>query len=138
MKSYELIDHTADIGLRAYGRDLEELFRHAAVGLFEMMTVLEKVQPTTTSTLHLEEVDVEALFVRWLQELLYRFSITRIFYCDFQFTHLTETTLDAVIQGEALDENKHTIHKEVKAVTYHALSVQKTKDGWIGEVIFDI
>ena len=43
MKRYELIDHTADVGLRAFGKTLPELFRNAAIGLFEMMTDLEKV-----------------------------------------------------------------------------------------------
>lgn len=138
MKSYELIDHTADVGLRAFGRDLETLFRNAAVGMFEMMTELERVTPTVSKEIHLEEKKVEDLFIRWLQELLYRFSVDRTFYRDFQFSALTENKLAAVIRGEKMSDQKHILRKEVKAVTYHRLKVEKTKEGWVGEVILDI
>ncbi len=138
MKSYELIDHTADIGIRSYGKDLEALFRHAAIGMFEMMTGLDKVSLKEKRTIRLEEKNVEDLFIRWLQELLYRSSVDHVFYRDFQFSSLTEEKLEAVICGEKINEKKHILKKEVKAVTYHGLKVEKTQDGWVGEVIFDI
>ena len=138
MKSYELIDHTADVGLLAFGKNLEGLFRNAACGMFEMMTDLKKVAVTFERSVHLEEKDVEDLFIRWLQELLYRFSVDRVFYREFQFKGLTEKKLSAVIRGEKMDEKKHLFKKEVKAVTYHGLKVEKTEQGWVGEVIFDI
>ena len=138
MKPYELIDHTADVGLRAFGKDLEELFRNAACGMFEMMTELERVTPTVSQDIRLEEKKVEDLFIRWLQELLYRFSVDHVFYRDFQFSTLTENKLSAVIRGEKMDDQKHILKKEVKAVTYHCLKVKKTQKGWVGEVIFDI
>ena len=138
MKRYELIDHTADIGIRAFGKNLPELFRNAAIGLFEMMTDLEKVAHRETQEIRLEEKNAEDLFIRWLQELLYRFSVDQTFYGDFQFKELTEQKLFAVIRGEKIDDRKHTLKKEVKAVTYHALKVEKTEEGWVGEVIFDI
>ena len=138
MKRYELIDHTADVGIRAFGKNLEELFRNTAVGMFEMMTDLEKVAHKVRQEIRLEEKNVEDLLIRWLQELLYRFSVDRAFYGDFQFTALTEQKLSAVIRGEKINDQKHTLKKEVKAVTYHGLKVEKTKEGWVGEVIFDI
>ena len=138
MKRYELIDHTADVGIRAFGKNLEELFRNVAVGMFEMMTDLEKVAHKVRQEIRLEEKNVEDLFIRWLQELLYRFSVDRAFYGDFQFTSLTEKKLSAIIRGEKINDQKHTLQKEVKAVTYHALKVEKTSEGWVGEVIFDI
>jgi len=138
MKSYELIDHTADVGIRAFGKNLEELFRNVAVGMFEMMTDLEKVTLTVKRSIHLEEKNVEDLFIRWLQELLYRFSVDRVFYRDFEFKDLSEKKLSAVIRGEKMDEKKHVFKKEVKAVTYHELKVERSERGWVGEVIFDI
>ena len=138
MKTYELIDHTADIGLRAFGENLEELFRNGAIGMFEMMTELDKVALKVRKTVRLDEANVEDLFIRWLQELLFRFSVDHVFYRDFQFSEISEKGLSATICGEPMDERKHVLKKEVKAVTYHGLKVTQNADGWTGEVIFDI
>ncbi|MBI4436546.1 MAG: archease [Candidatus Omnitrophica bacterium] len=138
MKSYELIDHTADVGIRAFGRTLEELFKNAAVGMFELMADLETVDPTAEKTLTLIAETLEDLYVLWHQELLFRASVDRMLYKEFLFDTLTERNLKARIRGEGINFEKHHLKKEVKAVTYHELKVQKTKEGWVGEVIFDI
>jgi len=33
MKTFELIDHTADVGIKAYGKTLSEAFENAAKGI---------------------------------------------------------------------------------------------------------
>jgi len=138
MKSYELIDHTADIGIRAFGKTLEELFRNAAVGMFELMAELDNVDPTEGKTIALTSETLEDLYLFWHQELLFRASVDHMLYKEFLFDTLTERSLKARIRGEGIHFEKHRLKKEVKAVTYHELKVQKTEAGWVGEVIFDI
>ena len=63
MKTYELIDPTADVGLRAFGKNLEGLFRNAACGMFEMMTDLKTVASKVERSIRLEEKDVELIVI---------------------------------------------------------------------------
>ncbi|GAG16189.1 unnamed protein product, partial [marine sediment metagenome] len=44
MKRYEVIDHTADIGIKTYGKDLKELFVNAAYGMFDILADLKNVR----------------------------------------------------------------------------------------------
>ena len=43
MKPYEVFEHTADIGLQAYGSTLSELFIHAAQGMESLMVAPEQI-----------------------------------------------------------------------------------------------
>ena len=137
-KPYELIDHTADVGIRAFGKNLAELFQHAAVGMFELMADLRTVEPVDAKTITLAAETLEDLYLLWHQELLFCSSVEGVIYKEFLLGAVTEKHLEAHIRGEKINFEKHALKKEVKAVTYHALKVGKTKKGWVGEVIFDI
>ena len=138
MRPYELIDHTADVGVRAFGRTLEELFRNAAVGMFEIIAELDSVGIVESKKIQLTAETLEDLYLLWHQELLFRSSVDHIVYKEFSFDDISEKRLTATIRGEKFNPGKQVLKKEIKAVTYHALKVQKTKEGWVGEVIFDI
>jgi len=138
VKAYELIDHTADVGVRAFGRTLEELFRHAAVGMFDIIADLGSVGSAETADIELTAQGLEDLYLLWHQELLFRSAVDRRVYKEFLFQELSETKLRATLKGETFHPDKQSLKKEIKAVTYHQLKVERTRDGWVGEVIFDI
>lgn len=138
MKQYEVIDHTADIGLRAWGKDLKELFANAAYGCFELLADLKNVQTRKTVKIKLEAPNIEELFLSWLSELLYQFNTQKIIFKEFLIKQLSETTISAEAKGEAWDLTHHPLKREIKAVTYHQLNVRKVNDIWQGEVIFDV
>ncbi len=135
---YEHIDHTADAGLRVYGRTLAELFAHAAEGLFDIIANLSKVKPVLRRTVRVEAPDLDALLVNWLSELNFLFFTEREIYKLFDVQEIHPTGLMAVIHGEPIDYERHEIYTEVKAVTYHHLYVKQTQDGWEAQVIFDL
>ena len=138
MKKYDLLEHTADIGIKAYGRSLQELFENASFGLFEIIADLENVKPKERFEINLDEENKEELFVAWLRELLYKFSTNQILFNNFVIRELTDTKLNAFAWGEKMDKSKHNIKAEVKAVTYHGLKLEKSQTGWQTEVIFDV
>lgn len=138
MKPYELIDHTADVGIRAFGKTLEELFRNAALGMFDIIADLHSVGSGESKTVSLVAETLEDLYLLWHQELLFRSSVDRTVYKEFSFEKISEKTLKAIIHGERFNPEKQILKKEIKAVTYHRLKVEKTDEGWVGEVIFDI
>ena len=138
MKRYEVIDHTADVGLRAYGKDIKELFANAAYGMFNILADLKNVHPKRSLKIKVEAPNIEELFLSWLSELLYQYETREIIFKEFLIDKLSENSISARAQGEKLDLRKHRLKAEIKAVTYHELKVQKIKNHWQGEVIFDI
>jgi SHS2 domain-containing protein len=126
------------VGLKVYGKDLKELYENAAFGMFSLIAELKKVRLRQSIEIRLEAPDVEELFLLWLSELLYQHSSRRIIFKEFLIDGLDENTLSARAKGEKLDLKRHRLKAEIKAVTYHGLKVERVKDRWQGQVIFDI
>ena len=135
---YEPLSHTGDLGMLVYGRDVPELFAHAAWAMFDLMSDATRIQPRLTMTIHLEGSDFEDLLVRWLSELLYFYDTQRFLYCTATFNTLEPTRLAATVQGEPFDATRHPIDTEIKAVTYHQIAVKQADGAWHAQVIFDL
>ena len=136
---YEIVEHTADIGLRAFGGDLKELFANAAYGLFDLIVGdLGTIRPEQTVSLTVEAQDVEELFADWLRELLYLCNTERWLFSKFEVLDIDPKQLKARCWGEPYDASRHVWDMEIKAVTVHRLSVEKVEAGWSAQVIFDI
>lgn len=136
--SYEIIDHTADLGIRVTGESLEKLFENAGLVLFDLLTDLRSIRSDTRTSFALEAENPESLFVQWLRELLHFFYGRKRLFCAFEITELSDTRLTVTGWGERLDPNRHVVLAEIKAVTYHELSVTRTESGWTAQVIFDV
>lgn len=144
MTKYKLIDHTADIGCEIFGKTKKELFANGVVALFELMlgrrTFSENNETTEleTKSLTVEGIDLEDLFINFLREILYLFNGEGWVVVDCQPLQVTNKHIIARLTGEPYINAKHQVKMEIKAVTYHGLSVKKTKTGWVGRVIYDI
>lgn len=136
MKHYELIEHTADVGVKAYGKTLSEAFTHAAEGMFDIITDKSTIERIGEYNIHLEAPDLEQLLVDWLSQLLFLNGAYSLVFGKFEVT-LTGTRLSARVFGETYDTKKHRMGVEVKAVTYHMLQVHE-KDPCYVQVLFDI
>lgn len=135
---YETFEHTADLGLRIRATDLDTLFIEAAQCLFSAIVEnLDAVEPKQTIEITLEGDEREYLLFDWLNELLYRCDTEHLLFSQFE-VKVTPTGLAATARGEPLDRDRHRLTHEVKAITYHGLKVEQTKDGWLAEVIVDI
>ncbi len=133
--SYEYLDHTADIGLKAYGSTLEEIFENAAVGMFDIMTDVETVEARGEVKVRVESQDLESLMVDWLTELLYVHELENVFLSAFEVA-IHGLSLEATAKGETVDPSKHSMDLSIKAVTYHMIEVNE-REGY-AIVIFDI
>ena len=138
MKTYELIDHTADVGVKAYGKTLSEAFENAAKGMFDIITDSSEIESIGQYNIELEAPDLEQLLVDWLSELLFLNSAKNLVFGFFKID-LDEKNkkLTAKVFGEKFDLSKHKIGAEIKAVTYHMLEVKKKKPFHV-QVLFDI
>ncbi len=157
------LDHTADVGVRVEARTLPELFTRAAVG---MCWVLEESagadgslcapdeetplfretdsgsgapSPSAgslpTRRVTLGAADLPSLLRAWLREILYWHETEGVTFRDARFRSLTETSLEAdvVLLREPVEPVR-----EIKGVTLHGLSTERSGDGWLGRIIFDV
>ena len=139
MKPYEYLEHTADMGLLVRGKNLAELLRNAAQGLFETIAVVDTVDEVALTEICLTAESVEELFVRWLDELIFRHETEEIFFKRADIHRCSETEVSATVYGESVNFDKHEVYTEIKSVTYHQLEVrQKTDGSWQAQVIFDL
>ncbi len=138
MKKYEQIEHTADIGIKVYGKDLKELFCNAALGMYEQIAGLESVKPSEKIQIDIEASDYEELLVLWLSEVLYQYNGKGKLLNEFVIEKLSEKHIASYVKGEAIDPKRHSLKKEVKAVTFHNVKIEKGKNYFTTELIFDV
>jgi len=138
MKRFDVFEHTADIGVVAYGADMREAFANAAYGMFSLMADLKQVREETSRYIEAEAGDRESLAVSWLNELLYMFDVEGIIFKRFDVLELTNTRLKADAYGEKADASRHKLRGGVKAATYHTLKVVEDRGRCSIRVIFDV
>jgi SHS2 domain-containing protein len=135
---YEFFEHTADLGLRVRAADLDTLFGEAAKALFvAIVDNLDAVRPLQRVDVRLTGTDREYLLFDWLKALLYRFDAEHLVFARFE-VRVSADGLAGTAWGEPLDQDRHELGHEVKAITYHGLRVEPEAGGWLAEVIVDI
>jgi SHS2 domain-containing protein len=135
---YELVDHTADIGVRLWGPTAEEVFEQAALALFSLVCDPLQVDDMQSVDVELEAESRDLLLAAWLNELLYVFETRRLVLTQFDILELGERTLRARVTGEPLDTTRHIMCGGVKAATLHELSLERRDDHWEGFVLLDV
>jgi SHS2 domain-containing protein len=139
--SHEFFPHTGDIGIRVWGGSIEELIRSAALAFTEAVVDPSSVRPVEPRALACRATAPDLLLHDFLGELLFECDARGRLVRDLEVTVGREGeawTLDATTHGEPIDPSRHHLRMLVKGVTYHALSVTRTPDGWQGTVILDI
>lgn len=138
MDTYEVIDISGDVGIRAFGKDLKEVFVHAAQGMYNFMTDIREVEAKKRLDIHVESDTLEDLLVSWLNELIFHFDTHGFIGKNISITEFAEGTLTARLEGEEFDPERHEGNLLIKAATYHQLRIVQTNALWKAEIIFDI
>ena len=141
MKEFEIIDHTADIGIVAYGKTKKEVFINAAKGMFEIIAGENRdLKENFYDKIKLEAKSLEDLLIAWLNELLYISEIKLVILNKFKIKELSDVQIKAEVGGTKINHLSVRIKREVKAVTYHRLEIKKEEESglWSAQVIFDI
>jgi SHS2 domain-containing protein len=137
MPNFEFIDHTADIGIIAYGNSVEEVFVNAAYGMVSLIADLEKIAEVMSHEVIAEAPDQEELLVTWLNELIYLFDAEGLIFSRFKIVDLRQRYLRAMAYGEKVDPSRHNLKAPVKAATYHQLRLEKGGD-FRARIILDV
>lgn len=149
MEKFEVISHTADVGIKIFGKTEKEFLENAAYGMFSLLADLGEIKQNKKIRVKTEGVDIETLLIGWLNELLYQSNYRKMLFSSFKIKEITtqinkKTTpkknikLKAEVFGQQVDFSQNPLPMEIKAATYHKLKVQKDKTGFSGTVIFDV
>jgi len=134
---YKIIEHTADVGIEAHGKTLEEAFEEAAKGMFAIITNEGKIESKEKRRIEIPlDRDEEILLVDWLNELLYIHDVEGLVFGEFEVK--INKKLTGYAYGEKYSRQKHGYGMQIKAVTYHMLEIKRNKKGVTIKVLFDI
>ena len=135
---FDEIEHTADVGYKLFAPTAAELFEVAGRALFSTITNLDSIKADFSKSISVAADDQESLLVAWLSELNYRFLVEHELFSEFIINSLTPNSIEAVVRGEKIDQTKHDIFTEIKAVTYHGIYIRQSAEGWEAQIIFDV
>jgi len=138
MQPYEVFEHTADVGIHAYGSSLSELFVHAAQGMESLMVAPDQVRLLTSREIVVEGHDTVSLLIAWLNELIFLFDTEYLLLRDFVIDSISETRLTASATGEPYDAQRHDVSSALKDVTWHEAAVTHSDASYKVRIIFDI
>ena len=135
-KKFEILEHKADLKIRAFGKTKEELFLNMMIGMNENMKpeIKEPIEKIKRE-IKIEPPDLNSLLVDFLSEALYLIQVNKETYNDIKFTKFSDTELEGELTGQKVER----FGEDIKAVTYHGLDINQKKDGiWEAVVLFDI
>ncbi|MDI6851933.1 MAG: archease [bacterium] len=134
---YEILDHTADFGVRIYGKTLEELFKSGFEAIVNAMVENKRKGEQKELTYMDRAETLEDLLVDFLSEVIFRTIVEGKIFTDCELK-IEGTSINAKLFYEDYDPERHRLKKEIKSVTYHNLDIRKTPDGFETYLICDV
>lgn len=137
---FKLFAHPADIGIKAWGKTLEEAFAWASIALTAIVSELNLVEPKEKRILKIEADDLEFLLFDFLNEVIFLMSKEKLLFSksEVQIEKRENFLLEATLRGEKIEPTKHRPCVEVKGVSWYELEVNKVKDKWVIKCIVDV
>ena len=139
---YEYLDHQADLGIRGIGATPETALSEGAQAMLAAMADVEKVQAKRKFVQQCVAPDIPALFVEWLNELLYQRQVNDSLFASARVNRLEQTDqgwrLEGIAYGEPLDTSRHEIYTEVKAATYSGLDYRMEQGQYVIQCVVDL
>ena len=135
--TFELFEHTADIGVRGIGETVEESFEECAKAMTSIMVDLETIELTKTIAVEISSNDLNSLLIDWLNEILAQMDVESMVFSGFK-VKIKDNSLTAELKGEDLNQSKHNTKTEVKAATFHESFVKQEDNKWVAQCIVDV
>ena len=137
MRNFDFFEHTADIGIRGYGKTYLEALEGVARGMFTHICNSSHMDEPLKKKFEISANTQEDLVIRFLNKLILIFETEHFVPVKYELIQFTPHTLQAILHGDTLDPAKHPVHAEVKAATYHNLKISQSPD-WMIQVIVDV
>ncbi len=138
MEKFKVLDISGDVGIKAFGKSLEEAFINAAIGMYSLITNLDSIKEKKTINVSVGSPSDDGLLVSWLNELIFNFDAYGFIGKKIEIKQFSDNRMVATVTGEEFDPERHEGKLLIKAATYHKLRIEKIDDMWEIDVIFDI
>lgn len=122
--SYQQLDHTADAMVRCNAPTLERCFADAAYALSDQTVDAERVDIRGTKYIIASGTDPEERLYAFLSEVLFVMDAESFAFRRFRVRFQGDTVIGEG-DGEPLDPKRHHAKGEVKAITYHMMTVKE-------------
>ena len=135
---FRILEHTADVGFEAFGSTRKEAFENAARAMLHLIVDMDSVESREEVFIQVTGADPLNLLVNWLSEILYLHDAEQWLFRDFELTSLDDHAASGRAWGEKFNRARHRTNLQIKAVTYHQLSLEECREGWRAQVYVDI
>ena len=126
MKKFEYFEVTADIGFKAYGKNLNEAFENAGMAIFNIISDTNDIDAKIEKSFEISSEDEVSLLYDYLEELLFLHEVEFMLFSEFYVKITDDLHLEATIKGEEINWDKHERKTEIKAITFHKMDVKKS------------
>lgn len=132
---YEILKHTGDAKIKAFGKTKEELFLNAMLGMNAILKSRIENQEARIKNITVKSSDLNMLLVDFLNEVNYLRLVDMELYDKIKFTKFSDTELEGELEGCEVEE----FGEDIKAVTFHEMGIRKNEEGaWETCIVFDI
>jgi SHS2 domain-containing protein len=138
MEKFKVLDISGDVGIKAFGKSIDEAFINAAIGMYSLITNLDSIKEKKTINVSVGSPSLDGLLVSWLNELIFNFDAYGFIGKKIEIKQFSDNRMVATVTGEEFDPERHEGKLLIKAATYHKLRIEKIDDMWEIDVIFDI
>jgi len=138
MEKFKVLDISGDVGIKAFGKSIDEAFINAAIGMYSFITNLDSIKEKKTINVSVGSPSLDGLLVSWLNELIFNFDAYGFIGKKIEIKQFSDNRMVATVTGEEFNPERHEGKLLIKAATYHKLRIEKIDDMWEIDVIFDI
>lgn len=137
-ESFKIIEHTADTGFEVKAGSLTDVFRAAALALFQIMWEIGGDRAAEPVDLEISGIDTQELLVNFLEEFLYLYDAKGLVCTRVEITSVADKKLTATAWLQPFDSELDEEILGVKAITYHQMYVGRQDNHWLGRIFLDI
>jgi SHS2 domain-containing protein len=137
-KKYRTIKRSSDLAVKIFGKSQAELFANSGFALFDLLTYIDRVEPSEQMTLEVEGADRDDLMVNWMRELLYLYQGSGYLLKEFVVKEVKDNYIRGEVRGEKFDPDRHEIQREISAVASHQGRMEKTGEQWTAQVVLEL
>jgi len=134
---HRLLPHTADLRIEVRGKDLPDLYASGVLALFSLLTDRRRIRGTVSRVLTAQAPSPEDRLFFLLRDALLLFEVDRFLVRRAHGT-MEGSRVTLSLRGEPVDSSRHSFGREIKAVTRHALTVERKAGGFIARFVVDV
>ena len=135
MKKFEFLEHTADIKIKVYGKNINQIFENCTLAFSNYIARERKIKPKIKKEITIKADNSEQLLYKFLDELIYLLDADKFIVAKAK-VQIANNELSALLEGDSTLNYKDLDH--VKAATYAEMYIKENLKGWEAQVVLDV